>query len=427
MKLFKRSDKFESPYYCRIKCRGKTTERQLDTNVLAIAMTRAKDLKKALRGEKWEKLSEALDPSKAIRTICKLGDIFTAYRSVPLLEPKTTKDNIYSVGSIIKKVYGAGAEVEAMSATYLTGDLIKKYQEAVVAAAGDDHIKRDTAMRTANSTLRQARSLFSKGRTNRFANIYEKLSMPDLNDFMQFPYLRATKKLYSAPPPGLVEKTWEESAKLKITAPNLYLAFLLGACAGLRRKEIAYARRSWFSARTLGNGRRAVVVEVMTEADFRPKGKRKRDIPVSPFVLDEIMKLRGELLPTDYIMPQEGTPRDGLETIRCQKTFAVFNKWMTGIGWETRMKLHELRKFFGALVAEQFGIYTAKEFLGHASVTTTEDSYSTMLNRKGNVVDVEGDYGIKISTNNGTCCDQWAQLGSTLPNVKFCPWCGKAK
>ncbi len=41
--------------------------------------------------------------------------------------------------------------------------------------------------------------------------------------------------------------------------------------------------------------------------------------------------------------------------------------------------LHELRMYAGARVATEHGLYAAKEFLGHATVSTTEKHYAAYL------------------------------------------------
>ena len=57
---------------------------------------------------------------------------------------------------------------------------------------------------------------------------------------------------------------------------------------------------------------------------------------------------------------------------------AVFDKlvaWLRSHGVAGPKPLHALRKEYGSLIAARFGIYAAKEMLGHADITTTAAHY----------------------------------------------------
>ena len=49
--------------------------------------------------------------------------------------------------------------------------------------------------------------------------------------------------------------------------------------------------------------------------------------------------------------------------------------WLRAKGVDGEKPLHALRKEFGSLIAQQFGIYAAKEALGHADIATTAGHY----------------------------------------------------
>ena len=60
---------------------------------------------------------------------------------------------------------------------------------------------------------------------------------------------------------------------------------------------------------------------------------------------------------------------------RCALTFDKLIAWLRGKGVGGEKPLHALRKEFGSLIAQKFGIYAAKEVLGHADITTTASHY----------------------------------------------------
>ena len=60
---------------------------------------------------------------------------------------------------------------------------------------------------------------------------------------------------------------------------------------------------------------------------------------------------------------------------RSQATFDKLIAWLRGHGVDAEKPLHALRKEFGSLIAARFGIYAAKEMLGHADITTTAAHY----------------------------------------------------
>ena len=60
---------------------------------------------------------------------------------------------------------------------------------------------------------------------------------------------------------------------------------------------------------------------------------------------------------------------------RCQAIFKKLIAWLRAKGVAGEKPLHALRKEFGSLIAPQFGIYAAKQALGHADIATTAGHY----------------------------------------------------
>ena len=56
-------------------------------------------------------------------------------------------------------------------------------------------------------------------------------------------------------------------------------------------------------------------------------------------------------------------------------------QWMRNVGWSSERydkAAHELRKLFGSDVYTELGAEVAKEWLGHASITTTVQFYANL-------------------------------------------------
>ena len=318
---------------------------------------------KKLAGVAQSKRFEILETTKLRQDVATLGEIFDLYKTygITALE-KTRRYNINSLGVIIRKVHGEKIDVRAQPATILTDRLLRDYQVAIVKRAGDDFNKIDSAHISANSTIRQARSIFGK----KVRDAYKGLKLPNLQPFMAVTPLPEPRRRYKAPPPALITKTLDALPALKAADPDAYRIFLLAFGTGLRANEIREARHSWITGEP-GN----YTLRVETNSRFRPKDHEDRMLPMEDKVRDELVAMRIAKL-------DPAAPDRILEGGR-QRPFRRFSAWMKTLGWDRKKQAHELRKYFGSSVTKQLGLYAAQKLLGHSDPNVTSEYYADLL------------------------------------------------
>jgi integrase len=101
---------------------------------------------------------------------------------------------------------------------------------------------------------------------------------------------------------------------------------------------------------------------------FAPKG-RDRSLPVHPDLWVALEALRGE---TEYLVDA------GTFSERQDVVMRELAAWMTGIGWRTEKKAHELRKLRGSEWYTKLGAEVAQTWLGHMDVAMTCRYYATL-------------------------------------------------
>jgi integrase len=254
-------------------------------------------------------------------------------------------------------------KVEALKLSVLSPVKIQKWKEAFLIRAGDDPVQQRSARISVNSFLREARTLFSprylEGSEmvlpeNPFAGIkLERRSMPRYqSDFDVLELVRAA------------------CDELASTRPEEFKVFTLAVMSGLRRNEIdklEWIRFNW-SAGT---------INITPTRFFRTKSiDSTRTVPIPPQMLemfrDYHLKAKGPFVIESAVKPDPAKPYDHY---RSQKTFDALIAWLRSKGVRGEKPLHTLRKEFGSLIAAKFGIYSAKELLGHSDIATTAGHY----------------------------------------------------
>jgi hypothetical protein len=76
-------------------------------------------------------------------------------------------------------------------------------------------------------------------------------------------------------------------------------------------------------------------------------------------------------------------PRPGVNWhhYRCACTFRRLNGWLRAKGVDTPNPIHTLRKEFGTLICQRFGIFAAAEALRHSDIRLTRAHYAERRGR----------------------------------------------
>lgn len=350
-------------YYGRFSFQGKRYLRNLGTPNKDDAQT---NLRKILRALEGGRLAE-VEASKIRQDLAKLSAIFDTYKKYATIPMRTRKNNIGQMRAMIRygtnKVATVDAEIDALPASILTSQLLRDFQANKMTAAGANKLAQDTAAISANATRRQARSIFKPD----LMAIYENLKLPDLTGFLKVKPLPEPPKLYNLPAAELLANIRKNAEDLRTADPNAYRIYVLALGSGLRAGEIKYTRWSWLQKLDDGNYQ----ISIQTNEEFRPKGKRQRQIPLEASAYQALAALRIPNIDPkapDYIL-------DGHLTERGDKSFDRFSAWMKSQGWTRKKKAHELRKIFGSYVCQQAGLSAAQDLLGHSSPVTTKGHY----------------------------------------------------
>jgi integrase len=229
-------------------------------------------------------------------------------------------------------------------------------------------LKRLQAQSTAISILRNAKALFSPRILKVLgADVRARLPKPLPFDHLELGKRPRTRYKSKVNPGELAAAAWKE---LKDEQPELFKIFLLAFGAGLRRGEID--RLTWSAF----NWQRGTVSIEATEYGLAKTESSHDEIDLGQDLLDyfkaEMKNASGEFVigtaPSAAIAPH-------WNHYRCDCTFKRLLAWLRIHGITARNPLHTLRKEFGSLINQKFGIYAASAALRHSNIGITRDAY----------------------------------------------------
>lgn len=266
------------------------------------------------------------------------------------------------------------AAIDSASLDILSPTAIQQWRLNYVRRAANPAEER-SRMTTANSTIRQARSLFAE----KVCRFITDCRLPDPPPFHRVEFFpRQSAKYFSRiDAKELLQKAHRELAEAN---PPAFVAMLLALSAGLRRGEI--------DGLTWGQvdfGRQLLRVEPTAQASLKTADSRA-EVPIDENVTAVLRgfyaKAGGK--PSAFVI--KGAGSEGGQTkwgqhYRADSVFTYLTDWLRKNGVTAKKPLHELRKELGALVTAEHGIYAASRVLRHADVSTTARHYTDLKTR----------------------------------------------
>lgn len=324
-----------------IRENGKRHVKSLQTSNKTLAISRAKAIISAMEEKSWATVSPILPGTqkKGVQ-IAELIAEYENFAGKKGLAPLTMQQNVNALKRFAR----------AISADYV-------HELSVDAFLQTEYAKKlKSQSRAAN--MRQIMSIFSKDALAYYRSKGFVVEAPE-----------AQRVFWRAKPVApFIAPSREDVLKLMRSAESaflpqksgMWLLFMLALQAGLRQGEAIHLK--WADVREDG-------LIIRSDEMHRTKSGRTRFVPVAEIVLEQIGKHRkGD---DDYVVCGDR-----------QRTAKALAPWLREHGINDRKPLHYLRKLYGSLVATEHGLYTAKEYLGHSSVTVTESYYADLLHKK---------------------------------------------
>jgi len=294
-------------------------------------------------------------------------------REIAWLEKKA-KESRGEAASLLRFDYrnkGQEAWVSAIDATplsNLTAATIKAWQVARIQEAEKiSPLARKRAEANTASVIRQARSLFKK---HLVPLVRSKLAVPDPLPFKDLKVETGRMSRFKVQVD--LSELMQAAAKDLAQDRELMKAFLLGAGAGLRKREMDSLTWDAF------DGKKRTLNITPTEH----YGLKSRDssalIPLAPEIsayLAQCQKLE-KAESGDFVLAGEYKTSSKVRSYRCERTFQRLMEWLREQGIKDSKPIHHLRKLAGETVARQAGIYAASLYLRHSGVAVTQASYA---------------------------------------------------
>lgn len=259
------------------------------------------------------------------------------------------------------------ATLDATPLSEITADAVKAWKLAYVKEAGTDPAAIRRAKNTFNSTLRQAKGLFSR---KVLADIPASLVPSPLPLAGVDPWEKgSTRYLSKMDAEAIITSAAVELGSVP-TKAEPWKILLLGLCCGLRKKEIDTL--TWRQVDL-----RAGVIHIVETEFLQPKAQDSiGEIDLDPQVVAILQGFKARAS-GDFVIESKTDFRaaSAIMHYRCDHHFETLNRWLRGKGITARKPLHELRKEAGSLVAREKGLFAAQSFLRHASPQTTAAYY----------------------------------------------------
>jgi len=376
----------------RIQHAGRRDSFPLGTPNKSAAAAKARDVYQCLKGAGWEETFRRFKPDAAKPEVfdATVGDLLREAKAIAGISPKTFADYAKAFRLIVADIVGIDGGVQkynphtggrnqwleqigAVKLADLSPERVQRWKLAFLKRAGNDPAKQRATKISVNSILRQAKSLFSK-KVLRFLNLKLPEVLPfDNVDFEPRQSMRFHSKIDVH---SLIADAQSELATGDPGQREQFKVFVLSLCAGLRRNEID--KLEW-RAFDFKKG----VVHIQATEFFQPKTQEScGEIELDPEVAS-IFEILHKTAASPFVVDSGRNPIVGAtySTYRCKVIFDALVAWLRTKGISSQKPIHELRKEFGSIIANEHGIFAASRALRHTDVSITNQHYADRKRR----------------------------------------------
>ena len=346
-----------------------------------VAATRAAQAYKMVIAEGWAAVLEAWKPEIVTRP-ATVGEFIAAASAVCMARPATIRCYVGSLRLIVSESekltggksrfnghQGGGAakwraRIDSLPLASLTPAKVQAWRVERLRAAGENPVTQRSAKTTINTTIRQAKTLFSP---KILRHIDASLELPP-NPFEGVEFFeRASMRYVSKIDTRKLIETAKEELGQDAERFEEWKAFVLLMFAGLRKNELDKLR--WESVDFT-----AGILRIEDHDGFKAKCEASKDaVELDREIVAMLRGWRADDPEGLYVLRSRATVRvfGRLVEYRAAGTFERLGDWLKTQGITARKPIHELRKEAGSIVAQRHGIYAASRFLRHSDISIT--------------------------------------------------------
>jgi hypothetical protein len=397
-------------YSVRISHQGKRHTIPLAMANKGDAARRARDIYLSLVSSGWQETLEKFHPHHINRPAlgqedqeqATVGAYIDLAKTLTGVAPRSISGYVTSLRMIAASVAGVKnaasrfdykkggrdewvKKVDAVPLSALTSTAIEEWKHRFVKKRKGNPVEERKARNSANSFIRQARSLFAPKITK---HVGAMVSLPDpipFHDVSLYPrssmrYVSRIdiRKIVAAAHEELGgPRSEDEKPQQHVSRIEQFKIFLLAAFGGLRRNEID---KLLWSQVDLKNG----IIEIRETPYFKPKSEESRgQIEIEPEVVEVLTQLRKGSKDPFVIRATGGKKKlKSAQWYRAARHFDGLLGWLRNQGVADLKPLHVLRKEAGNLICGAEGLHAASRFLRHGDVRVTAEHY---LDKKAQV------------------------------------------
>lgn len=334
-----------------------------------------------LKANGWEKWHAEYKPAKqepvVKQTVATVAQFLEKVQPLIVCDRKTFQQYGQSLRRVAAEIAGVGRrgeighyawreQVGAITLDVFTEAAVNNWQIMRLKKAGTSPLKKLQTGTSINSTIRMAKALFAK-------NVLKKLKgVLVLPDFVPFADCERQKHSDTTFKPKFKISDLANSAatELKGTDLEAYKVFVLALIFGMRRNEIDKIEWSSF----LPDAGKFGVIRIETTDYLSAKTKDScASLPISDASVKKLLSEWEAKRTGSFIIESDQQLKLDLlyYDLRCGKIFARLNKWLRSKGVANNKPLHALRKSYGSILNNEFGIHAAKVGLRHSNIQTT--------------------------------------------------------
>ncbi len=375
-------------YSVRIQYIGRRQEFALHTANAAAAAVKARDIYLKVVGAGWDIALAEYKPRKVEKPkVSTVGDFIAAVEKVIVVSPRSFHNYAYALRRIASDLTGLSKstarlashqteafkawreKVDAVLLSKITPNKVAEWRTRFVASKKDPKDRRSAGI-TADSFIRNAKALFGK---KIIPNIEKIVDLPDPLPFQGITLGKSVRRFRAE-----VSAEWlflTANEELKLDEPEVWKALILCLLSGLRKRE---ADCLMWDQIKLEDAR----IEIRRTKHFEPKTEEsERDIDLTPETVEIIRQFKAGENPNPIFVLHGGVakPNNSYEYYRANgtpwRTWTRLSRWLRSKGITNPKPIHDLRKLAGSLIHENFGVESARAFLGHSDIQTTSASY----------------------------------------------------